>query len=218
MCLRTTDDREVRSELFIGSLGVGGGQNGNSSKEGQRRASRGCGPAGFHSISRRPQGTRRSQNCGLAEIHTREPASPRLLRLLINSRGDLKLLEPLDPRIRRGLSRPHSGAEYRQEGGRDISGFTISTVLWNNEFDPKRNSRSEIHFPKEFSQIRGSCRNSGLVRRGRWQALRDDAKRPGKNQTHSQQSQGTSRPLQHSRPGHWSRISGDSTHLAARRL
>jgi hypothetical protein len=36
----------------------------------------------------------------------------------------------LDPRIGKTLSRRHGGAEYKQEGGKDISGFTISTVLW----------------------------------------------------------------------------------------
>ena len=163
---------------------------------------------GFQFISGGPKGTRRWQNC-VGRLHSGESASPGLLRcLLLNSRGDPKLPDtgPENEARTFGTSSRRPSISRKEEG---TLGFTISTVPGNNEFDPKRNSRSEIHFPKDFSQIGFACRNSGVVWRAGWQALRDDPQRHGKNQAHSPQSQSTGRALYDARPGHWAGISGD---------
>jgi hypothetical protein len=47
MCLRTTDDREVRSELFIGSLGVGGGKMAILQRKANVELPGDVGPLGF---------------------------------------------------------------------------------------------------------------------------------------------------------------------------
>jgi len=123
------DDSEVRSKLFIATLGVGGRNMIVVQKKAYGELPGDVARLGFSPFrgDQKGPGARKIASGGDSNWETGVAWPAPLSSHQFARRSDGA--GPLNPRIRKGLSRRHCGVEDKQEGGRDISCFTISIVL-----------------------------------------------------------------------------------------